>query len=342
MAQGGLRKVEALNPLWVDFKAMEQSANDETLRGIKLMAAGELDGALDCFERAIALREELPWRVQPRTAWGLAAALINRGDVLRRLAEPQPLAALQSYQRAIEVLEAVPLDGNPAFPERLLLAWINLATTEGELHRLDVALRSFEVADALFADWRTEFRPERVLLQSMLCVNRSRVLMDLGRFEAACDESDRGVKVLAPLEPGGGLIAEAGIRSRAMRCRALASWLDRPGHRDFGEDWIAAATDEVEEAIGIVRRSGVELGLAADLVRYGARIYRACQPQFLAEFILNALAEGSPLASDQALCGEMDAVILLARQDAEQRLLIAPHVDEIAAREMRILRSLER
>jgi hypothetical protein len=221
-----------------------------------------------------------------------------------------------------------------------MLAWINLATTEGELQQLDAALRSFEVAEALFAEWRTDFRAERVLLESMLCVNRSRVWLDLGRFQAACEQSRRGVQLLAPLEPGEGLIAEAGIRARAMHCLTLANWIDQPGHRVFDEDWIAAATDAVEEALVIFRRSGGELRLTADLVRCGARIYRACQPQFLAEFIRDTLAQDSPLACDQPLHEEMNAVILLARHESEQRLLVAPHDDEVVAREMRIIRSL--
>jgi hypothetical protein len=79
---------------------------------------------------------------------------------------------------------------------------------------------------------------------------------------------------------------------------------------------------------------------AADLVRYGARIYRSCQPQFLAGFIRDWLAQDGPLAGDEALREEMKNVILLARHEAEQRLLVAPHDDAVAAREMRIIRSL--
>ncbi|MGC4014759.1 MAG: hypothetical protein QM755_09635, partial [Luteolibacter sp.] len=66
-----------------------------------------------------------------------------------------------------------------------------------------------------------------------------------------------------------------------------------------------------------------------------------CQPQFLAEFIREWLVGGSPLAMDGRLRAEMDGVLQLARVEAEARLLIAPHDDDVARRELRILRSLE-
>jgi tetratricopeptide (TPR) repeat protein len=320
---------------------MDQAeANRETLEGIARMEMGEWPAALACFERAIVLREALPWREHSLVAWGLAAGLINRGDVLRRLDDPQTEMAMASYERAIEVLDVLPMNENAAFPERLMLAWINRGTTAGEMQRKDLAEECFEEAERLFSIWKTGFRPERILLESMLRVNRARVFVEAGRIEAACAESDRGVKVLSPLEPGEGLIAEAGVRARAMRCRALAEWLDHPGLGEPEVDWIAAATDAVEEALAIMKRSRMAVDQAADLVRYGARIYRSCQPQFLAGFIRDWLAQDGPLAGDEALREEMKNVILLARHEAEQRLLIAPHDDAVAAREMRIIRSL--
>lgn len=318
----------------------QDEANQRTRTGIARMEAGDWSGALECFEQAIAIRRELPWREQPLIAWGLAAGLINRGDALRRLVLPRREEALASYAQAIEVLDVVPLDEAPAFPERLILAWLNRGTTAGEMQRTNLALDCFAQAESLLSKWATGFRPERILLESMLKVNRARLLLEVGRVEDACAESDHGVQVLRPLEPGEGLIAEAGIRARAIRCRALADWLDQPGSREPEGDWIAAATDSVEEAISIFKRSGMARDSAADLVRYGARIYRACQPQFLAAFLRECLEEDGPLAGDDRLRAEMKNVILLARQEAEQRLLIAPHDDAVVQRELRIIRSL--
>jgi len=261
--------------------------------------------------------------------------------VLRRLDAPRCEEALASYAQAIEVVSVMPMDDNPAFPERLMLAWLNRGTTAGEMRRTSLAFDCFAEAEGLLLKWPTGFRPERILLESMLRVNRTRVLLEVGQVGEACPESDRGVKVLRPLEPGEGLIAEAGIRARAMRCRALAGWLDQPGSKEPEGDWIAAATDAVEEAIAIFKRSGMCRDSVADLVRYGARIYRACQPHFLAEFLRECLAEGGPLAGDAGLRAEMKYVIQLARQEAEQRLLIAPHDDAVVQRELRIIRALE-
>lgn len=318
----------------------QDEANQRTRAGIARMEAGDWSGALEWFEQAIAIRRELPWREQPLIAWGLAAGLMNRGDVLRRLDAPRREEALASYEQAIEVLAVMPLDGNPAFRERLILAWLNRGTTAGDIQRTDLALDCFAKAESLLSESPTGFRPERILLESMLGVNRARVLLELGRVEDACAESGRGVRVLRLLEPGEGLIAEAGIRARAMRCRALAEWLDSPGLQEPDGDWIAAATDAVEEAMAIFRRSGMARDSAADLIRYGARIYRACQPQFLSAFLRECLEADGPLAGDEKLRAEMKNVILLARQDAEQRLLIAPHDDALVQRELRIIRSL--
>ena len=320
---------------------MEQAdANRETLTGIARMEAGDWPAALACFERAISIREALPWREQPLTAWGLAAGWINRGDVLRRVDEPRGEEALESYARAIEVLDSLPLGENAAYPERLMLAWINRGTTAGDMRRIDPALACFSEAEKLLSKWETGFRPERILLESMLRVNRARVFLEAGRMDEGCAESDRAVRVLGPLEPGDGLIAEAGVRARATLCRALAGWLDQPGASEPDGDWIAKATDAVEEALAIVKRSGMAAEIAADLVRYGARIYRVCQPQFLVEFIRECLAGDNALASDERLRGEMEQVIQLARHECEQRLLLAAHDDEVAAREMRIIRAL--
>jgi hypothetical protein len=45
LAEGGLREVEALNPRWGDFNALDQSANEEVLRGSKVTAPERVDVA---------------------------------------------------------------------------------------------------------------------------------------------------------------------------------------------------------------------------------------------------------------------------------------------------------
>jgi hypothetical protein len=77
---------------------------------------------------------------------------------------------------------------------------------------------------------------------------------------------------------------------------------------------VGAATDAVDEGLAIARQweqRGVDRfrGLAYDLVRFGTRVYRLYQPQFLSEFVLENL---DPARSSGAYVGspEMRAAAL--------------------------------
>ena len=320
---------------------IQADSKREMLSGIALLGRSEWRGALACFDRAIALRETLPWRDEPESAWVLAAAWLNRRDELRGLGVAGLLPeAIRSLDRAIEAMGVVPLAEHPAFVDRLILAWLNRGTTCGEAGETEASLESFARAEALLAEWGRDAGPQRRFLDAMLHVNRARVLLDAGRAEAAWLDARTGLESLRALEPGEGEIAQAGVRARSVWCRTLAALLDRPDGAARAGDWIAAATDAAEEALAIVKRDGLAEPWVADLVRYGAKIYRACQPQFLREFIDEWLAADSPLAGDEPLRAEMREVLQVARAEAEARLLLAPHDDAVAARELRILRAL--
>jgi hypothetical protein len=320
---------------------IQAESKREMLCGIDLLGRGEWRGALACFDRAIALRETLPWRDDPESAWVLAAAWLNRGDALRGPGEADLLPeAVRSFDRAVEAMGFVPLAANPAFVERLVLAWLNRGTACGEAGETGAALESFARAESLLAEWGREVTPRRRFLHAMLHVNRARVRLDAGRADEAWNDARAGLERLRALEPGEGEIAQAGVRARSVWCQALAALLDRPAGAERAGDWIAAATDAAEEALAIVKRHGLAEPWVADLVRYGAKIYRVCQPQFLREFIDEWLGSDSPLAGDEVLRKEMDDALRVARAEAEARLLLAPHDDAVARREMRILRSL--
>ena len=320
---------------------IQADSKREMLSGIALLGRGEWRGALACFDRAIALRETLPWRDDPESAWVLAAAWLNRSDALRGLGEAGLLPeAIRSLDRAIEAMGFVPLAEHPAFAERLILAWLNRGTACGEAGEGEAALESFARAESLLAEWGRDVTPQRRFLDAMLQVNRARVRLDAGRTDEAWNDARTGLESLRALEPGEGEIAHAGVRARSVLCRALAALLDRPDGATRAGDWIAAATDAAEEALALVKRHGLAEPWVADLVRYGAKIYRACQPQFLREFIDEWLAADSPLAGDEPLRAEMREVLQVARAEAEARLLLAPHDDAVARREMRILRAL--
>jgi len=306
--------------------------------GIARLEAGDWPAALGHFERAIELREAGPWRGDVESAWLLAAAWINRSDVLRFLGEPEQ--AIASLDRAIDAMNFVPLADHPGYANRLLLAWINRATTCGEMKLTDDALAGFSTAADLLAQWGESSSVERKLLTSMLHANRARVLLDDSRTIEGWRDSQRAVEILDGLEPAA-VVAEAAIRARAILCRALAELLDEPRGAEQAQDWIARATDAAEEALALARASGDRGPWVADLVRYGAHIYRICQPHFLGEFILEWTGAGGPLAGNQALRREMANELLLARAGLESRVRLAPHDTEFVARSIQILLSLQ-
>jgi len=288
------------------------------------------------------LRETTPWHEDSDCAWGLAAAWINRSDAMRRLGDPLLMPeAIRSLDRCIEAMGRVRLAERPEFVERLILAWINRATACGEIRDATGALESFMQVEAVFSAWGEDATPSRCFLLAMLHTNRALVRLDAGEPALAWQDARQGIEALKALEPGDALVSQAGIRARGALCRTLAECLDMRHAPSPLDDWIAQATDAVEEALSIMKRSGLAEPAAADLVRYGARIYRLCQPQFLAAFVREWLATDSPLATNQELATEMAGVLQLARVEAEARLLTAPHDDAVVARELRILKALE-
>ncbi len=307
------------------------------LEGIARLEQGDWLTALRHFDRAVELREAQPWRGDVESAWILAAAWINRSDALRFLGQPEE--GIHSLDRAIEAMNFVPLSENPAYPNRLILAWINRATACGEIQRADDALAGFSTAENLLAEWR-DTTPERKMLTSMLHANRARVLLDLGRTIDAWHDSQQAVNFLSELEPVAPVI-EAAIHARGILCRALALLLDEPRGAEQAEDWIARATDAAEEALALARTSGYRSVWIADLVRYGARIYRICQPHFLGEFIHEWLTANGPLAENDTLKQEMARELLLAQADLEKRVQLHAHDTERVARAIQTLRSLQ-
>jgi len=325
-----------------ELQRIKVGSKQEMQQGIAHLNQGEWQAALGCFDRAVALRETTPWREDGESAWLLAAAWINRSDALRQLGDARLLPeAIRSLDRGIEAMEYVRLEGDPMYAERLILAWINQATACGDAGRLDEALAGFAKAEEALETWGREATTTRRFMNAMLCVNRSRVLLEAARVEEGWRQAAAGVELLKSLEPGDGLVAQTGVRARGILCRALALLVEQPGDGERPEDWIAAATDAAEDALAIVRRTGIHDPGVADLVRYGARIYRICQPQFLAEFVREWLAADGPLANDARLRDEMKGVVQLARAEAETRLRAAPHDDAVAQRELRILKALE-
>lgn len=308
------------------------------LEGIARMNRGDWLTALSHLEKAVELREAMPWREDAESAWMLAAAWINRSDVLRFLDRTEE--GIHSLDRAIEAMAHVPLDKSTGHADRLILAWINRGTACGESGRMAESLAGFSKAGELLETWGGPVTPARALMASMLHANRAKILLDLGRTIGGWRSAQIAVDFLKNLEPSAA-VAEASIKSRGILCHALAMLLDEPNGTDLAKDWIATATDSAEEALALVRSTGYRGAWVADLVRYGAKIYRVCQPHFLGEFIREWTTGLGPLAGDEALKREMANELLLAKADLERRVMLHPHKTEQVERAMKTLRSIQ-
>lgn len=304
------------------------------LEGIPLLEQGDFRAALAHFDAALAIRTAENWRADPASAWLVAAAWINRGDCLRSLGELA--ASIAAYDDAIHAMSFVPLDGNPDSHHRLLLAWINRATACGELSRTGEALGNFGTAAIMARKRKSSENPAGAMLVAMLHSHRAKVFLDVDRAADAWEDSRTAMEILT--RPG---ISDAGfhLKVRAVHCRTLAALLDAPQRPDFPGDWIATAKDAVESSLEIARRVDYRADWLADLVRFGARIYRSCQPQFLGEFIRERFT-GS-LTRDTRLARYLEGELLRAKADLEIRVRRSSASEAPIAPALEVLRSLQ-
>ncbi len=297
--------------------------------------------AADHFLAAAKERERLPWQEDGESAWMLAAAWLNHGDVLQRMEDPAFLPeAIRSFDRSIEAMGAIDLAANPSFPDRLILSWINRGTACGDAGDLAASLSDFGHAEAVLSAWGEDVTPRRLYLSAILRVNRARTLILSGSPLDAWREARSGIARLRPISVTAETAA-ANIQARSILCRALADLLGQPGLADEVGDWIAEATDSAEQALSLVRATGFRGDCVADLVRYGAIIYRACQPHFLGEFLVEWLGRNGPLAADAALKAEMKGILWLGIADVERNVLAAPHETEFVEKQTRIVAALQ-
>jgi tetratricopeptide (TPR) repeat protein len=324
-----------------DFQRLLHDSKRHMQAGIGQMEQGNPAVALEHFDQAVGLRGKLPWRNDVQSAWLLAAAWINRSDVLRQLNDSGLLPeAIHSLDRGIEAMSQIPLGEKEMYAERMILAWINRGTACGEAGKTDEALMGFAKAEELFVELGSEVSGRRLFLGSMMRVNRARVLLGMGRVWEGFEDSRNAVEILRKLQVSQE-VAIAGIKARSIECHALALLLDEPGGPERVGDWIAEATDSAEEALKLVRATGLRDAWVSDLVRYGAKIYRVCQPQFLGEFILEWVGKNGPLSQDKTLVKEMKNELLLARAEVERKVLLFPHDTEFVEKQMRILKALQ-
>lgn len=316
-----------------ESRSRQMNSGQHVLEGIACLETEAWQEALGHFDRAIAMREGTDWKIETSAAWGLAAAHINRSDALRRLNDFP--GAIHSLHQAIHAMAHVPLAEHPAYPERLILAWINLATAFGETDRPAPAEEAFSKAFSLLETWGRQTSSSRKFLSAMFHTNRARFHIGMGDAMAAWENAGQSVRLLDSLEQVHEVVS-ASIRARGILCQSLALILEIPNGANLETDWIARATDAAEEALGLALASKSQSEWIFGLVRYCAKIYRVCQPHFLGQFLIESIPPNPP----QELLLEMQTELLLARADLESRVIMNSDDTELVHKETQILSKL--
>jgi tetratricopeptide (TPR) repeat protein len=330
---GTPRGKQELSNLWIN-------------RGLCRFAGGDpeqLPAALEDFDRAVALREQLPVEGDEAARWALAAALLHRGDALHRLGERDE-EARAAYDTAIGHLRQLPYLENPAALQRLALACANRGLVAAD-H--DEARRYFDECIALLPSPQNP--PQLVTLCNAL-LNRGRHSLQVADDpDATAADARRVLELVGAHERNHPSPAELALQARHLLAHSLVGWLDesRKG-AGLAEDWISDATDAVEEALA-VERHWEQLGfdglrpLACELFQLGLHVYRVCQPHFFADFLVEAMdpemSPGAPFA-DPGFQGAAARALRQAVNETAKRAAAATLEPEQVEKQQRILLTL--
>jgi tetratricopeptide (TPR) repeat protein len=250
-------------------------------RGLELLTENNGE-ALSCFDQAIKLRQTLRLRENAWYHYVLAGGWMNRADALTRLGGMAD--AVASYDEALAILQTLDLNENPLFRTRLALSWINRGVSLQQ-QALPAAVEAF--ANAIAIAQEPKLRAASLTNYGNALLQFS--LRDLANARRAFEEA---LPLLANKERTEIEIAEISLKARRGLFRAIAAQLAEAKWAD--RELAAAATDAVEEALGLARH-WQQLGenrlqdLAIEMMHFGARAYRLYQPQFLADFLAEML-----------------------------------------------------
>ena len=264
--------------------------------GIRLLKSeNDADAALLYFDRALELRRQLPGEM-PMHAYGLAACWLNRAEALTRLGPSHHAMALRAYDEALALLRSLPLDVDVRFSKRLAIAHQNRALVLAAQDPPAIADAVSTLANAIAVLDHAEAMDarEREYLLAVVWMNLANIqaseattTSDLAAQEAA----RRALTLIKAREHEDAAAAETGLKALHVLCRIAAGRLVAQADRDtVMADDVHEATDLAEDGLELVReweRRGVDRfrSVAADLLRFGARVYAHYQPHFLHEFI---------------------------------------------------------
>ncbi|HEX4346783.1 MAG TPA: hypothetical protein VHZ73_04385 [Vicinamibacterales bacterium] len=287
-----------------EIAATDASASVFMKEGIRLLEESTSNGeaALALFDRALELRSRLPMDV-PAHAYGLAACWLNRADALARIGGLDwTTHALGAYDEAVALLRPLALDDDVRFPRRLAIAYQNRAlvlVSQDPPATADAAATLTEAIAVLEQSGAFDDREHLLAVVWMNLANVHAIAGTDGSDLAARHAAQHAIAQVAPHEREYIGAAQVGLSARVVVCQTIARRLPNVAAGDTMPEEVHEATDFVDEGLSVVRHWEQQgptpfRNIAADLFRFGARVYIHYQPHFLNEFVRENLdPEGS-------------------------------------------------
>jgi hypothetical protein len=277
--------------------------------------------------------------------------------VLTRMGKPEHLTrALQCYDEGIAVLSGMPLDEHPTYRARLALAWMNRGLTAQAQTPEAPSPEAVRCFDQSIGQYPAGEKPAHSEQRRILCcayLNRGHAMLtaDPAQPLQAREDALAAMGLAAEFEKKELFVARMGMQARQLLCRAIAFLVDS---KLAPQEWITDATDPVDDGMALGRHwrqlgeNGL-LELESQLFRFGALIYRLCQPHFLGEFLQESMdpdiSPGAPvkeevmhhIATDALWSVIMDIRLQLeADKSEENRERLTERLDEIQEVERRM------
>ncbi len=252
----------------------------------------DLSRALLCYDRARTVCD--PSESNPAPLRDLGLAWMNRGNILQ---QPGPhydcVAALNAYDQALVVFFAIP-DATPDLINTIATVYLN----RGRAHQ-----RLLSIAEA-----SKDYRKARETLRPLVAsgdfaairnfagatVNFGQIQLDSAAPDAELTDTFLSTRAaLTPFTDSDAVAATLALELSRLELVLRERTLTRDSLGDF--------TDTLEVALALAaswapRSHPTALDAATQLFRLGATAYAECQPQFLLEFLREALDPASGTA----------------------------------------------
>lgn len=290
--------VDALQPLADSNEtalAELAAAHANAAQALQGTAPGRLGEAARRAWMAVETFLRLPWRIDARYAHNLAAACVNLADIEALL--DRTAAATEALDTALRACDALADLRDPRHPLLAAQVWLergNLLVDSADNGEPQACLSRAE--DLLR---RAAESPARNLLLATVLANAANLHLrpDAPQEPGQAAHHAREALVLLERVPDQSACAELAVKAAWALCRAIggSGEADHTGHVSM----LAEISDTVDTALDAVARwhaRGVptQPNLIAGLFRCAADACWQLDPQFLPEFIGDALAKFPP------------------------------------------------